>query len=656
MSIPEHIIEEIKSRTSISEIAAEFVQLRRSGQNQVALCPFHSEKSPSFHVREEQASFHCFGCGKHGTVFTLLMELRGMTFPEAVRYLGAKLGIEMPDETKSDRRDDAEKKRRALARAICSSATEVYRESLARLPSAGKYLDGRRMSAATLEKFQVGAAPDSWEFIAKSLWEKLPEFVRAGTAEQEMLKLTEELGLIKRRDGSEADFFDVFRNRIIFPIARSDGASIAFGGRIIPPNANTRAPKYLNSCESLLYQKRQTLYGLPQAMRTLRSKKHGFVVEGYMDVLGLHQAGVENVVATCGTAASDQHAALLRRFVERVTIVFDGDPAGRKAAAQVFEVFLNSGLDCYVVSPPEGEDPDTLAQKLSTEELHQYLDQKKQPLFELYLENLIQEFTGGEALSPATSGKVATRLSQLFGKVKNSVEREFLMRRSAEELGVTVSSLEHLIREEALSGRKIVRASNVDRVRQNPPPEMPNQSPASTSSRPASRRSTPAAADSKRRVLKAYYQQLLIAVVSEPSLSTELLSLTAFSEGGLELPKKLVSFLEAVQKKSTGGEGGEWDRPFDGGVTEEDLRLLLNEYGFPAEAVMLEVKQQMSSRGFSAQAVVRTVPEVGSRHSLKTEIENLKAKQSQEGDAEYALKIAQEKLQKRRTLDRLNRP
>jgi DNA primase len=657
VSIPEHVIEDIKNRSSILEIASEFVQLRRSGQNYVGLCPFHSEKTPSFTVRDEQATFHCFGCGKHGTVFTLLMELRGMTFPESVRYLGRRIGIEVPEDGKLDsKHDEAERRRRAAARAVCFRAAEAYRNSLGGSRTAQDYLRGRGLRDSTLERFQVGFAPESWDFIYPAVAESVRE--QTGLGEEALRSLMEELGLIKRRSDGDGDSFDVFRGRIMFPIARSDGAPIAFGGRILPQSDGSRSPKYLNSCESLLYSKRQTLYGIPQAVRELRSKRHALLVEGYMDVLGLSQAGIENALATCGTAVADQHAALLRRFVERVSIVFDGDTAGTKAAAHCFEVFLNSGLDCFAVSLPEGEDPDTLAGKLGPERLAQFLEESKEPLFDVFLRHLIAEITAGDALSPTSTGKIAVRLAQLLGRVKNSVEREFLLRRSAERLGATVQALETLIRSEARqpSGNRPARSSA--RVSSSGPVPSPNDP---SAQRATSRTDGPAAAAEIKpprhtRVLRAFYHQLLIAVISEPSLCRELLQLSTFADdpaAGMIMPRKLRSFLEALDVRLQGA-GDDWDRPFPGELSEGALRALLAEHGFLPEPLMAEARAQMTTKGTSPQEVVRTAPRVQTRQRLRQEIEKLRADQRGQ-DPEYLLKIAQEKLEKRRSLDRLQR-
>ena len=697
MGIPEHIIEEVKSRSSITEVTSEFVQLKRAGSNQVGLCPFHSEKSPSFTVREEQGTFHCFGCGKHGNVFTLLMELRGMNFPEAVRYLARKAGVDIPESTSGDReQEELLRKNRLRARVVMAKASEIFQNCLQQRGSVSSYLRERGLSESSIKSFQLGFAPDSRNFLLQAIHNSLDELkAHCDLRAEELPDLLVELGLLKRREGNPKEVYDVFRNRVIFPIARSDGATIAFGGRILPQDDfQSKAPKYLNSCETLLYSKRQTLYGLPQAMKEMRSTRQAYLVEGYMDVIGVHQAGFQNVVATCGTAVTEQHAHLLRRFVERAIILFDGDAAGSKAAANCFEAFLNSGLDCFVVALPDGEDPDTFAQKLSQSAFQEYLESHKRALFDVYLEHLLREFNPNtEELTATMSGKAASRLAQVFSKVKNSVEREFLMRRSAERLGVTVSSFEKLV-QEAKSSQSRMLTSRAD-IPARPKrfvasPERRQEVPfvmdsleviqSATSSTEASKRSpfspspgfavpgakakTTAASRTQiqKKALK-FYHQLLIAVVCEPTLCEELLKLHSLeeSQGQIHMPEKLRRFLTAVQQRIL-GEGvqeGAWDSPFGEAVAEPlsdaDLLILLQEFGFPAEQVLSEARLQRGAKGNVPEALIQLAPMVSHRQKIEREIDLLRTKQNEQTDVEYQLKIAQEKLEKKRSLERMNR-
>lgn len=669
VSIPDHIIEEIKSRTSISEVAGEFVQLRRSGNSQIGLCPFHSEKTPSFHVREEAGTFHCFGCGKHGNAFTLLIELRGLTFPEAVRTLARRIGLEVPEDSRRDsKRDEEERKKRGLARVVSGLAAEVYKNLLSTRGAPQEYLAGRALKQQTIEAFNVGFAPDSRRFIFDAVEKLIPAADLGGASLREVM---ETIGLIKKKDDS-TDSYDVFRNRIIFPIARSDGAPIAFGGRILPGPDTGRAPKYLNSCEHLLYAKRQTLYGLPQAMRELRVKRQAFVVEGYMDVLGVHQAGIENVVATCGTAVTDQHASLLRRFVERVTIVFDGDAAGEKAAAQCFEAFLNSGLDCFAVSLPDGEDPDTLAQQLSSAGLQDYFESKKRTLFDVYLEHIIREIAGpGADLSPTSTGKIANKLAETISRVKNSVEREFLLRRGAERLGATVSSLELLLNgTRSRDLPQMPRAKNVrapgEALRNSPgePPPFEADRPMVRQFQgerrpPATKEPSAPVAPGKTiqgKILK-FYHQVLIAVVSSPPLAAEVLRISVFEEPekNIRMPEKLRRFLQAVDERVRGGSESDWDSPLTAEISEEEMRTLLETHRFPADQVLRESKMQSSLREYSPNDIIQAADGLRDRERGRRELEALRTAQQEAGDSSNVLEIAQKKLEKRRALDRLGR-
>jgi DNA primase len=358
--IPESIIEDVRRAADIVEIVSEVVALKPAGRNLVGLCPFHNEKTPSFTVSPEKQIFHCFGCGQGGNVFAFLMQHQGMSFPEAVRALAERYRIPIP-ETAGDRGQGAGADLRSRLQAVNSLALDFYRRSLAH-PGEGRpardYLERRGLSAAVIEAFQLGYAPPGWDHLARFLKQRrVPE------------ALAEKAGLIApRRSGS--GFYDRFRSRIIFPIFDLGGKVAGFGGRVLDDGL----PKYLNSPETPLYNKRRCLYGLYQARDHCRAHKAVYIVEGYLDLLALHQRGLANAVATLGTALTAEQVALLKRFIGSgdIILVFDGDAAGQKAAERTRPIFeqLHSrfqpgsfqrekGVNTRVLELPEGHDPDT---------------------------------------------------------------------------------------------------------------------------------------------------------------------------------------------------------------------------------------------------------------------------------------------------------
>lgn len=369
MAISPEIIEQIKERLSFVDVASAYVKLKRSGKNYVGCCPFHAEKTPSFFINEEDGLFNCFGCGKKGSIFNFVMDIRGFTFPETVRHLAKQVGVNIPEERNENPLEATSRKKQPYLRTALRLATEIFIRELNSSKIASEYLTARGIKKEIISLFQIGFAPDSWEFIHAEIMKT--DFGKK-MGEEKLKKLLLEIGLLKLRQENSSQpenteekklsCYDAFRERVIFPITRSDGQVIAFGGRIIVKNPNL--PKYLNSSESSIYHKRKSFYGLLQAAETIRRERHVYITEGYLDVVSLFQAGIKNVLATCGTAATEQHVQVLKRLVDRVTLLFDGDEAGKKAAARCFEIFLNSGLDLEVVVLPEGNDPDSLVHKV----------------------------------------------------------------------------------------------------------------------------------------------------------------------------------------------------------------------------------------------------------------------------------------------------
>lgn len=351
-SIPNEIVERVRSEANIVDVISDYVRLRRTGKNWTGLCPFHDDKRPSFAVEPVRGIYKCFSCGKGGNVFTFLTEKNGWTFPEAVRHLAAQLNIEIPEDH-ADREQYTENER--LAAAIREAARFYFRtlRSDAGLP-AQAYFKGRGFTDETILRFGLGYAPDEWEALLKRLTEQ-------GFTNQEL----EKAGLILKREG-RAGWYDRFRGRTMFPIFGATGRVVGFGARRMKEDPDQ--PKYINTPETPIYQKSRVLYGLFQAKDAIRRRGLALFVEGYADVISLHQAGVDTAIATCGTAMTPDHAELIARYTNRVVLIFDSDRAGEAATERGIDVLLRQGLDVSVMRLPNGEDPDTFVQKFGAKE------------------------------------------------------------------------------------------------------------------------------------------------------------------------------------------------------------------------------------------------------------------------------------------------
>ena len=337
--------ERIRAAVDIVTVIGERIPLKKAGRNFVARCPFHQEKTPSFNVNPERQIYHCFGCGAGGDVFSFLMEHDKVSFPEALRTLAAKAGIALPD------RQSARARTNEQARDIYYRANALAREYFiaalndpAKGEAARRYLERRGLTKDTIATFGLGFAPDAWDgFMAYARPKGLSYEVLANA------------GLLVQNE--QGRFYDRFRGRVMFPVVNDSGRTVAFGARTLDPAGE---PKYLNSSESPVYQKGRILYGLYHARDAIRQENSVLIVEGYMDVLQLMQAGIRNVVATCGTALTREHGAILRRYADRIILLFDGDEAGIRAASRAGDVLLEAGIEGHVALLPGGEDPDTL--------------------------------------------------------------------------------------------------------------------------------------------------------------------------------------------------------------------------------------------------------------------------------------------------------
>jgi len=356
--IPEDKISEIKNAADIVDIVSEAVLLKKAGKNHVGLCPFHSEKTPSFTVSPDKQIFYCFGCGTGGNVFSFLMKQEGLSFPETVRVLGKRYGIDIPDRPLSPEQKRKISERESLFD-INRRAMEFYHQAL-KDSGAGQvarsYLKKRGISQKTIDDFKLGYAREGWDYLLNFFLKKRISPV-----------LLEKSGLVVPKK-NKSGYYDRFRNRILFPIFDASMQVIGFGGRVLDDSL----PKYLNSPETLIYNKRRSLYGIQRAKEKCRSAGSVFIVEGYLDVIALHQHGVENSVATLGTALTPDHVKFLTRFAGSMVLVYDSDDAGIRSAKRCIDtfwkehvdfrrqdVYREENADTHILVLPAGHDPDS---------------------------------------------------------------------------------------------------------------------------------------------------------------------------------------------------------------------------------------------------------------------------------------------------------
>src|SRR5689334_22617279 len=376
--IPNDFIQTLLGRVDIVEVVDRHVPLKKAGANYQACCPFHSEKTPSFTVSPTKQFYHCFGCGAHGTAIGFLMEHAGKSFPEAVEELARDAGLTVP---RDERAGEAESRdETADLSGLMLTAAKFYRARLRASPTAIDYLKGRGLTGNVAARFGIGYAPDAWQALA----EAVPDYGDAAL---------ERAGLVIRGEGDKR--YDLFRDRVMFPIHDSQGRVIGFGGRVLGKGE----PKYLNSPETALFSKGRELYGIYLARNAIRAAGRVVVVEGYMDVVALAQHGVEYAVATLGTSTTPTHVQKLFRLADSVVFCFDGDNAGRKAAWRALEnalPVLVDGKEATFVFLPESEDPDDFVRRRGKAAFEALLDAGK-PLSEFLLEELAHQHPPGSA-------------------------------------------------------------------------------------------------------------------------------------------------------------------------------------------------------------------------------------------------------------------
>jgi DNA primase len=409
MRISEQKIDEIRNAADVVDIVSTYVQLRKRGKNFIGLCPFHNEKTPSFTVSEDKQIYHCFGCGAGGNVFKFLMEFKNISFVEAVEEVADHLGIKIQYESAPVDEQQSELEELYDINVI---AARFFSDNLLKSASgeeAREYFKNRNIKQQTQRSFGIGFAPYGWDnFLAHAKENNID------------LKKAKVLGLIDTNDKGE--YYDKFRGRVIFPIFSPNGRVIAFGGRILDNRENTA--KYLNSPESQIYSKRKSLYGLYHSKDDIRKLDRAILVEGYMDLVSLFQAGVKNVVASSGTSLTEEQVQLLSRFTKNIIILFDADPAGQKASLRSIEILLKQDFEVKVISLPKGEDPDSYINKYGKESFDELIVAAKN-----FLEYQTAQFEEqGLFEDPAKATDAIRELVNTLSLVNDELKRNLLLK------------------------------------------------------------------------------------------------------------------------------------------------------------------------------------------------------------------------------------
>jgi DNA primase len=432
--IPEDKISEIQNSVDIVDIISEVVLLKQTGRNYTGLCPFHSEKSPSFSVSREKQIFYCFGCGAGGNVFSFLMKQESLSFVEAVKKLSVRAGIELPDQEMSPEMKKRINEKEQLY-TINKYALAFFQKCL--LGSSGlravQYMEARGIKKEIIDFFQIGFAPRGWDNLVQ-FFSKMN--IRLDTVEK--------AGLIAARPSGKG-FYDRFRERIMFPIFNTRKQVVGFGGRVMDDSL----PKYLNTPETPIFNKSRNLYGLCQTRDACREASEAFVVEGYFDLIALYQHGIENVAATLGTALTSDHVRILRGFVKKAILVFDSDDAGAKAAVRSISLFRQENVEARVLVLPKGDDPDSFVFRLGAEAFYAAADQAL-GIVPFLIESAIEK----HGLSMEGKLLVVSEMKGPLSAINDPVARSIYIKELSERINVDQNAVLEIIRKESFKSQK----------------------------------------------------------------------------------------------------------------------------------------------------------------------------------------------------------
>ena len=450
-SIPRSFIDDLVARTDIVELINSRVKLKKAGRDYQACCPFHHEKSPSFTVSQSKQFYHCFGCGAHGNAISFLMEYDKLEFPEAIEELAALHGLEVPRENvvNRDGKPQASYKTRRNLYELLDLVAKFYQQQLTQDSASQAYLQQRGLSQEIIDRFEIGFSPNAMDAVLR----------RFGNNPEEVQRLLD-TGMLSKND--RGNVYDRFRNRVMFPIRDKRGRVIAFGGRVL----GDEKPKYLNSPESATYHKGNELYGLYQALQQNENPEFLFVVEGYMDVVALAQFGVNNTVASLGTATTGEQIQLMFRATEQVICCYDGDRAGRDAAWRALEnalPYLHDGRQLKFIFLPDGEDPDTFIRSQGKEGFERYLE-KAQTLSEFLFDSLLAQV---DLSTKEGASKLASLAIPLIKRIPGEMLRLYLRNMLGQKLGILdPTQLEAMLPQKAVE--KVEVSHNMPKIEKTP--------------------------------------------------------------------------------------------------------------------------------------------------------------------------------------------
>ena len=432
-TIPTHVIEQVASANDIVEVIGSYFPLKRAGANFRALCPFHQEKTPSFHVNPARQSFHCFGCGVGGSVFRFVMDYEHVDFPSSVRRLAARAGIPVIEEQGGSSEDDRQHEARRTLLRLHAEAAEWFHENLLKrelAKPAREYLKKRGLTNEVAKSWQLGFAPESWDACLK--WALDQGYKRGAILQSGLVKLRDE-------ERAESELYDRFRGRLMFPICNDVGEVIAFSGRIL--TSETETAKYLNSPETPLFRKGSILFGLHKTKRGLIEADCAIVCEGQLDLITLFEAGLTNVVAPQGTAFTEGQARILKRYVREAVLCFDADAAGQKAAERSLEPLLENDLIVRIAEMPPGEDPDSLVRKEGAEKFGARIAAARD-FFDFWIE---RQASLTDLTNLNSKMQIARELAETVARVHEPVMRNEVISKVSARLGVGAADFASLL-------------------------------------------------------------------------------------------------------------------------------------------------------------------------------------------------------------------
>lgn len=442
-------VDEIKAKLSIEDVLSGYLHLQRAGRNLKAKCPFHNEKTPSFMVSPERQFWHCFGCNEGGDIFTFVMKMEGLEFKDAIKLLADKAGVKL----KTVNYSDSGKKGKIME--ILKLSKKFYIECLKIKTGlkAHEYLTGRGLNQKSIDDFELGYAPDSWDLLSQFLKKK-------GYSDAEIF----DSGLSVKKDNG--GYYDRFRGRIMFPINNISGQTVGYSSRIMPGKDESQA-KYINTPETLVYNKSSILYGLDKAKMKLRTAKECIMVEGNMDVIASHQAGVDNAVATSGTALTDMQLRIIKRYTDNINFAFDVDPAGIKASKRGIELAVQQGMNVGIIQVSEGKDPADCVK--SDPKLWQDAALRPKKIMEFYFDIV---FANNDAKDVEGKKIIARELTGIIAKIANKIEQSYYLQALSQKLDVEEKILAEMVNEE---NKKKEKNQNIKQNKNEFDPKKINQ-------------------------------------------------------------------------------------------------------------------------------------------------------------------------------------